>query len=94
MESQLLCSLRSTLRMSLYMPKMWGPAKTTRVEKTNNRSSSSSNLGIKVAIFPVAAAAAEAEDAEANETIRKRKGVERTTNNLIKAMNSCNMFKS
>ena len=64
------------------------------MEEINHRSSNSSNLGTKVAIIPIAAAAAEAEDAEANETIRRRIGVERITRQRITAMNSGNMFNS
>ena len=64
------------------------------MEANHHRSSNSSNLGTKVAIIPIAAAAAEAEDAEANETIRRRTGVERITRQRITAMNSGNMFNS
>ena len=63
------------------------------MEATNHRSSNSSNLGTKVAIIPIAAAAA-VEDAEAKETIRKRTGVERITRQRITAMNSGNMSNS
>ena len=64
------------------------------MEANHHRSSNSSNLGTKVAIIPIAAAAAEAEDAEAKETTRKRTGVERTTRQRITATNSGNTFSS